>query len=85
MAMQHPAAAVHRAAYVVSAAPTYHPHHPTLVHPTVPSLAATYGHISHPGLVPSRHNALPFTNLDVGGGMMNEEEFYRMKKKFQER
>jgi hypothetical protein len=56
------------------------------VHPSVPSFAAApYGHIPHPTLVPTRHTALPFANLDAGVGMMNEEEFYKAKIKLQER
>lgn len=85
MAVPHPVAPVHRATYVVSAGPTYH-HHPALVHPSVPSFAAApYGHIPHPTLVPTRHTALPFANLEAGVGMMNEEEFYKAKIKLQER
>ena len=85
LTIPHPAAApVHRAAYVVSGGPTYH--HPAMVHPSVPSIAAaTYGHIPHPTLVPSRHTALPFTNLDTGVDMMNEEEFYRAQNKLHQR
>lgn len=90
MAVPVPAAVtlapVHRPAYVVSAstvAHSYHPHH-ALVHPTVPGIPATYGHLSHPALVPTRHT-LPFAALETNVGMMNEEEFYRAKMKLQER
>lgn len=77
---------VHRPAYVVPASTvghSYHPHH-ALVHPTIPGIAATYGHLTHPALVPPRHT-LPFAALETDGGMMNEEEFYRAKMKLQER
>jgi hypothetical protein len=48
--------------------------------------AAAYPHhIPHPTLVPARHPTIPFPNRDAGLGLfMNEEEFYRAKKKLQE-
>ena len=82
MGMPHPGVPVHRA-YLMSAGPAYH--HP-IVHPSVPSMtAAAYPHIPHPTLVPARHPTIPFPNRDAGLGLfMNEEEFYRAKKKLQE-
>lgn len=82
MAVPVPAAPIHRPTYVVPATRTYQPHH-SIVHPMVPAIAAPYGHIAHPALVPTRH-ALPFSNMEPGM-MMNEEEFYRAKKKLHER
>ena len=77
MAMPHAAVPIHRGTYVVSAGPAYH-------HPIVPSLRPTYGHMTHPTLLPTHHPTIPFPNRDPGLGLMNEEEFYRAKKKLQE-